>query len=251
MPGRFVSPALRGTDITSFLTVPLSGVEADIYNGIWNAVINRKLRSGVKLDEAVLGEIYGVSRTIIRKVLIIMEQEGIVSLPPNRGAYIASPSREEGEEVLEAISVLYQHFVRKLAGNPKDLTDEDRQRLEEHFEAEARANAEGDSHTAQRMRGELGTLLGLLTGNTILAGMMARYMIRGVMALALHQQRAVQNTASLGRTIWDFILKGEPESAAETVRSYTNSLHQSIQAGQRSEAEDLRAILQASRSTSN
>ncbi|MCB5205536.1 GntR family transcriptional regulator [Neorhizobium sp. T786] len=243
MPDRFVSPALQGMDITSFLTVPLAGVEAEIYNGIWNAVIDRKLQSGMKLEEAALGEIYGVSRTVIRKVLVIMEQDGIVELPLNRGAYVASPSREDGLQVLEAASVLYQHFARKLALNPKGLTDQDRERIQLHLQAEERAHNEQKVQASRRMRSELGTLLGLLSGNALLAGTMARYMVRAILALSLHQKGPAPDSRALGKTIVDAISKGDAEKAVETIRIYSALLMQSMNLVMDDHTADLRSIL--------
>ncbi|OKP62046.1 hypothetical protein BTE77_35965, partial [Ensifer adhaerens] len=135
---RFLSPALHTQDALALVTAPLGGVEGKIYNNLWNAVIDHKLRPGTKIDEAVLGEIYGISRTVIRKVLFIMEQEGIVHLPVNRGAYVASPSREDAEQLLEAIETLLLAFAQKLASNPQAISAKDRERLERHLEAEAK-----------------------------------------------------------------------------------------------------------------
>jgi len=249
MTGLLLSPALHGIDSASFLTVPLHGVEAQIYNDIGNAVIDRKLRAGTKLEELVLSEIYGVSRTVIRKVLVLMEQDGIISLPLNRGAYVASPTREEAEQVVDACSVLYQHFARKLASHPASLSPQDVERVEAHLKAEDLANEEHEEHNARRLRTEFATVLGFLSGNPILTGAMAKYMVRLIMVISRYQQYAVLSRVALSRTIWEFIRQGEPDKAAETIQSYGQALVRSLRAGSNEETNDLRAILMAGGTT--
>ncbi len=243
MPGRFLSPALKDYDITSFLTVPLTGVEAEIYNSIWNAVIDRAIPSGAKLDEASLSDIFGVSRTITRRVLVVMEQDGIVALPPNRGAFIASPTRQEGLDVLDAVRVLYIHFAEKLAANPENLSQRERDRLEAHLSAESLAYAENDLQRARRIRGELGTLLGVLTGNMVLSATMAKYMIRGIIALALYQTVSLPDTHLVGRAICDSIYRGDAKGARAMINKYSDALIQSIKLKDTEKQLNLRSIL--------
>src|SRR5690349_9968000 len=132
MQERYLSPALQGEDAISRLVAPLAGVEAEVYNDLWNAVIERKLKPGAKIEELVLSEIYGVSRTVVRKVLVIMEQEGIVSLPLNRGAYVASPSFRDAQELLEATTAMLATIVEELAMHPDRITANHVLKLVEH-----------------------------------------------------------------------------------------------------------------------
>lgn len=89
--------------------------EALIYDRLWNAILDRKIRPGTKLAEDEIGAAFNISRTVIRKVLFIMEEQGIVHLPPNRGAYVATPTPEDAQEVLEATRVIAMHVVGELA----------------------------------------------------------------------------------------------------------------------------------------
>lgn len=228
------------------LTAHLIGIEGRIYNDIWNAVLDRKLRSGTKIEESVLCEIYGISRTVTRKVLIIMEQEGIVSLPPNRGVYVASPSRQEAEQILEAVGLLYRSFAKKLARNPERLTDKDRERLQAHLEAETQATVGQDFIAARRLRGEFAVLLGLLSGNAILAGMMAHLMIRAILALALHQEVAVSDMATQSASVVDGILNGKVDAVTGLIEQNSLALLKSVRArSDQFDTADLRAILSA------
>ncbi|WP_052502936.1 GntR family transcriptional regulator [Brucella anthropi] len=245
MPGLFLSPAFKGRQIVSFLTVPLTGTEAKIYNEIWHAIMTRGLRPGVKLDEIALCDIYGVSRTIVRRALVTMEQDGLVTLNHNRGASVAAPSLDEGEKVLEAIAVLYVHFAKKLAQNPDALTEDDRNRLNAHLDAEESANQALDFHVARRLRGELGILLGLLSGNLILAGAMARYMVRALLALSLYQRDAGPDSNNMGRKIYQAILNSQVEVVIEIIATYSTGLMNSLKSMPALGNADLRTILRS------
>ena len=77
-----------------------------IYERIWMAIVDRSLPPGTKLTEDRLGELFGVSRTRIRQVLFQLAYEGVVTLEPNRGAFVAQPSVRDAREVFEARRVI-------------------------------------------------------------------------------------------------------------------------------------------------
>lgn len=91
-PKRYISEALQTFPDIAHHTAPLVGVGATIYNRLWRSIISGRLKSGTKMSEDVICKIFSVSRTIVRKVLVIMEQEGIIEQPINYGTYVATPT---------------------------------------------------------------------------------------------------------------------------------------------------------------
>lgn len=57
-----------------------------VYKNLRQAIIEQALLPGDKLPEDIIGERFGVSRTIVRGVLTRLFSEGLVDLRPNRGA---------------------------------------------------------------------------------------------------------------------------------------------------------------------
>ena len=53
------------------------------------------LPPSTKLNEESLSEIFGVSRTIIRRALLRLSLEQVVDIKPNRGATVSAPTIEE------------------------------------------------------------------------------------------------------------------------------------------------------------
>jgi len=83
----------------------------DIYERIYAAISERKLQPGTKLSEERLATVFHVSRTRIREVLFRLSQELIVDLHPNRGAFIASPTQADMQDVFQVRQALERGVV--------------------------------------------------------------------------------------------------------------------------------------------
>ncbi|MGC3834165.1 GntR family transcriptional regulator [Moritella viscosa] len=84
-----------------------------VYAHIFDAILERRLPPGTKLNEEALGDIFSVSRTIIRRALLRLSHEQVVVIRPNRGAIVASPSVEEAKQVLLSL-LLRMHQISRL-----------------------------------------------------------------------------------------------------------------------------------------
>src|SRR5580698_5380766 len=93
------------------------GVASDnqVVERIFTAVMERRLRPGAKLSENVLCDTFGVSRTQVRRIFVVLAERGIVTLHPNRGAFVASPSPEEARDVFEARRTIERSIVADAA----------------------------------------------------------------------------------------------------------------------------------------
>mgnify|MGYP001011262385 FL=1 len=66
-----------------------------VYETLKNAILNRTLAPGTQLIESTISEKMKVSRTPIRNAIKDLALEGVVTIIPNRGAFIIQPSVEE------------------------------------------------------------------------------------------------------------------------------------------------------------
>jgi DNA-binding GntR family transcriptional regulator len=73
----------------------------DIYNIIFNRIMDGDYINGTRLKEASLAEEFQVSRTPIREVLQLLSQDGMVHLAPNRGATVHPLTPDDIEEIYE------------------------------------------------------------------------------------------------------------------------------------------------------
>ena len=69
--------------------------EAWIYDQVFGAILEQRLRPETKLTENELCDVFGVSRTIIRKVLLRLSLDRVVELRPNRARLSRPPNREK------------------------------------------------------------------------------------------------------------------------------------------------------------
>jgi len=92
--------------------VKLKPTEDFIYTELYNAIVERRLPPETKLGENLLAEHYGVSRTIIRQVLMRLSHDRLVKLEPNRGAFVASLSLAEAKQIYEAWRLTEAAIVR-------------------------------------------------------------------------------------------------------------------------------------------
>jgi DNA-binding GntR family transcriptional regulator len=121
-----------------------------IYQRIQLGILERRLLPGAKLAEERLAEVTGVSRTKIRQVLARLAHEQIVTLIPNRGAYVAQPTVEEACEMFEARRLLEPPLVAKLCGQ---ATPEDVAVLRRHLAEEKEAREQDDLRRIIRLSG--------------------------------------------------------------------------------------------------
>ena len=109
-------------------------VESRLYQTIFDSVLSQRLKPGTKLPEASLCELFGTSRSVVRKVLQQLAHDHVVELQPNRGARIAMPSPEEAQQVFETRRALESAIVALATqrATKRDLADLRRQLGKEH-----------------------------------------------------------------------------------------------------------------------
>ena len=76
--------------------------DADIYQS----------RDEIRLDERVLSETLGVSRTPVREAMTLLEQEGFLRMVPRRGIYIVRKSKREIVEMIQMWAALESMAAR-------------------------------------------------------------------------------------------------------------------------------------------
>ncbi|WP_332820686.1 GntR family transcriptional regulator [Pseudomonas sp.] len=128
------------------------GTQDDVvYAHIFDAILEQRLAPGTKLSEEALGEIFGVSRTIIRRALSRLGHESVVLLRPNRGAVVASPSVEEARQIFYARRMV-ERAITELAvvhATPEQLAE-----LRQMVKDEQACFSRGDRGAGIRLSGE-------------------------------------------------------------------------------------------------
>ncbi len=140
----------------------LSSISVTVYRHLFDAILEQRLQPGARLTEDTLGQIYGVSRTVVRSALQRLAHEGVVELRRNRGAVVARPDVAEARQVLDARRVVELAVVERLCGR---LTAATVERLQELVRLEQDKFARSDSGGSIRVSGEFHLALAEAAGN--------------------------------------------------------------------------------------
>lgn len=166
----------------------LSGPVSDdqIVDRIVAAVMERRLKPGAKLPENALCDAFGVSRSQIRRVFIVLAQRGIVALHPNRGAFVASPTPEEARYVFEARRTLERSIIAETA---RRITAEQIAEMRNYVAGSAAAAAMDNRGEAVRLSGEFHIQLARVAGNPVTARFVEELVARTSLIIAMFGSR--------------------------------------------------------------
>lgn len=110
-----------------------------IYGVLKRRISDGELSLGAKLTEAHLVKEFGISRTPIREALNRLAQEGLVTIKPYRGAFVASLSEDEVRELFEVREALEGMAARMAAMRiEKQVLEELGRRLKKGIAASSR-----------------------------------------------------------------------------------------------------------------
>jgi DNA-binding GntR family transcriptional regulator len=171
------------------LTVAPSGIAAAnptrrIVDAITNAIADRRLMPGTKLSEQKIGDIFDVSRTVVRQAFNQLSRDRLVVLEPARGAFVATPTAEEARDVFDVRSILETAVTRQLCAV---ITDAQIRELREHLARERAAldNAEIPGRT--RLLGDFHLVLARMLGNQVLEQILGELLTRSSLIALMRQ----------------------------------------------------------------
>lgn len=166
------------------LTQRTTGSADPIYERLLAAIVEHRLQPGTKLVEEKLGEVFAVSRTRIRQALFRLAHEKVITLLPNRGAYVARPSIAEAREVFAVRRLIEPMLAKQLAqaADPAQL-----RRLRECVAQETRARSANDRRGMIKLSGEFHIQMAQMAGNAILARILRELVARTSLVLVLYE----------------------------------------------------------------
>jgi DNA-binding GntR family transcriptional regulator len=182
-------PHQTGTEVNFESRIPRrhkSGQRTDerIHSAIYAAIVTHQLRPATALQESALAQAFGVSRTIIRKVLQRLEHEKLVVIMPNKGARVARPTTAEGRQVFEARHTIESELVRMVA---RKHDERGLQRLRSIVAEETNAQTVNDKRRRVQLSGDFHCALAELAGNGVLAGFVQELVSRTSLIIALYE----------------------------------------------------------------
>lgn len=189
-----------------------------VYQGLRDAILNHALVPGTKLPEDELGEVYAVSRTIVRSALQALAHDRLVTLEPNRGAFVAKPTKQEAREVFEARGLIEP----KVAGLAAEIAKpSDVALLRRHLKDEHAAMHDGRDGEAVVLSGRFHVAIAEIAGQSILADFVRSLCSRSSLIIALYWRRRDTICESHAHTaLVNAIAKNSTKDATELMTSH-------------------------------
>jgi len=199
-----------------------AGLSSDpIADAVLDAICEGRLPAGTKLGEEELCRIFSVSRTLVRQTLQRLAFAGLVTLRPNRGAYVASPTIDEVDAAYSARRLIEADIIAEAT---RHCTANDIRHLREHFRHQADASTVGHRKLLLRLLGEFHLVIAAIGGNSILADFVAQLVPRTTLSLALYERRDLPSCAlDEHRLLIDMMAKGDAEEAAQAMRTHLST----------------------------
>lgn len=154
-----------------------------IYQALMNAIVEHQLPPGSKLPEEALSEVFGVSRTGIRKVLQRLAAVQMITLTPKRGAHVATPGVDEARDIFCTRSLMECANLPAVLDHlqPPHLVA-----LSALIEQEKQAHEDRDGSAAIRLSAAFHIQLQAISGNQVLTEMVTRLTQRSSLVIAAY-----------------------------------------------------------------
>lgn len=146
-----------------------------VFQRIREDILKGKYKQNDELKEATLGKELGVSRTPVREALRQLELEGLVSIVPNRGAYVNGISKKDIWDIYYMRSTLEGLCARWAVEN---ITEEQIDRLEETILLSEFQMKKGNAFNTEQVTGLDGrfhTILYEASGSRMLARVLSDF----------------------------------------------------------------------------
>lgn len=183
-----------------------------------DAVHEHRVLPGMKLSEDEVGEVFGVSRTLVRQALRSMAHSGLVTIERNRGAFVSKPSIKEAREVFEARALLEPQTARAAA---ERATADDLTLLEEHIETEHAALAAGEAGRALNLSGLFHVEIARVANQKTIETFIQQLISRSSLVIALYWQRRTALCESHAHhALLDAFRRNDADEAEELMKGH-------------------------------
>jgi DNA-binding GntR family transcriptional regulator len=214
-----------------------------IYDAVYEAVLTQKLPPGAKLPELELAELFGVSRSIVRKALTRLISGYVVEQCHSRIATVAKPSVEETRQIFEARRAVESETFRLTAGK---LTTQQIRELRRIANEEKQFYQQGrhQHRTDHAMR--LHLFIADHCPNRVLGKMQRELVLRTSIAISLYKSKGAAS-CFLGddhARMAVLLEKGDAEEAARLAREHLDAMQGLIDLSGEEADIDLGKILQ-------
>ncbi|GEN25317.1 transcriptional regulator [Halomonas cupida] len=216
--------------------------DGDIVRQVRRAVLMQRLPPGSRLPEVTLGEVFGVSRSVVRKALTRLASEHVVDQRPNQVARVRAPDVDETRETFSARNLVEGEVAALTAGR---LEDRVLVQLEDRAEREREAFLANDEPTRIEHSLAFHHLLAEHSPNRVLGSMLTDLILRTSIVIALYKRQGLGSCYLEGDhpCLIKHLRSGDGEAARADIEQHLTSLQGLLDLGPRDSSIDLKSIL--------
>lgn len=157
---------MRYPEVMNDTRIQRSSLQSEVCNRLRQEIIDGVWRPGVRLQERLLCERYGISRSPLRESYQSLVAEGLIEVTPNRGAVVTAPTPEKTMQNFELLRALEVLAVRLVCRNAKETDLRGIHDLDEEMRGPMQR---GDIHDFLKLNNAVHRAIVLASGNEPLA----------------------------------------------------------------------------------
>lgn len=198
-----------------------------IYPRLFDAILEQRLPPGSPLPEQALGDAFGVSRTVIRRVLGRLSDQQVVVQRPSHTAHLAAPDPQQARQVLSArrlaetalIGLATQRSRPAQIGQLRQLVERERQHHEQ-----------GQRCAAIRLGGEFHLKLAQMANNAPLTRFLDGLVPMTSLIIARYESQGCEHCAwQEHAAIIDAVEDGDGAAALALMHQHLDRLEAKLQ----------------------
>lgn len=187
---------------------------ARVFHKIREGILSGKYAANEELKEKNIGDELGVSRTPVREALRQLELEGLVSIIPNKGAYVVGLSKKDIRDIYEMRTLLEGLCAKWAAAN---IAKEQLEELEENiFLSEFHAKKQNWEQMVE-LDNRFHEILYLASGSKELQHVLTDYhqYVQRVRKVTLAEAARVEKSTEEHKVIVDALKTHDPQKAEQ------------------------------------
>jgi DNA-binding GntR family transcriptional regulator len=148
--------------------IPRRSLQSEVVSRLREEIVEGIWEPGARLQERVLCERYGVSRSPLREACRVIASEGLLELQPNRGAVVTRPTLTDAIEYMEIVVALQTTAIRRAC---EQASAEQLARIEKLHRQMREASERREIETFFELNNEIHEAIVSASGNSALVSM--------------------------------------------------------------------------------
>ncbi len=192
---------------------------ARVFDYIREGILSGKYKPKEELKEKNIGDELGVSRTPVREALRQLELEGLVSIIPNKGAYVEGISINDIRDIYE-MRILLEGLCAKWAA--RNITKEQIEELEENIFLAEFHSQKGNWQQMVEIDNRFHELLYVACGSKELSKLLRDYhhYVQRVRKVTLRDPQRVQQSTLEHKMIAAAVCQHQEEEAEQAAQEH-------------------------------